>query len=199
MDKWLSSEKEKYDRIWRSFPEYRETSPSDYLFPVFLSYFAKEIAPSHSIIDFGCGPGKLAFTALKHNLSIHLVDISEHCLDPEVFLLHIKKKVLFSQSSLWDLPKTLFPAEWIICFDVLEHIPEKKIDACLKEMSLRMKKGGFFSICLQKEQFGEIVGESLHLTLKPANWWREKINVYFKIDKEFSSGDKNFVVTVRKK
>lgn len=199
MDEWSRLEKEKYDRIWKSFPEYRRDSPSDFLFPAFFSHFEKEIKPSQTVIDFGCGPGRSALIALKHNLAIHLVDISENCLDPEIFLLHLKKKFSFTQSSLWDLPQNVAPAEWIICFDVLEHVPEEKVDACLKGMSLRMKQGGFFSIFLQQELFGETVGETLHLTLKPANWWREKIGLYFRVEKEFSTDEKTLVLTVRKK
>lgn len=199
MDELAIQEKQKYDTIWGAFPEYRQDSPADYLIPVFLSYFENEIKPKDTFLDFGCGPGRSTILALEAQMRVHLVDISENCLDPEIFLLHLKKAVQFTQGCLWDLPSEVKPAKWIICFDVLEHIPETKVEACLKGMSARMTEGGFFSIYLAEENFGQAIGQKLHLTIKPAEWWREKVAHYFRIENEFPTDEKTLALTLRKK
>lgn len=199
MDELAAQEKQKYDTLWNTFPEYREQSPADYLIPVFLSYFEKEIQPKDTLLDFGCGPGRSARFALEAEMAVHLVDLSEHCLDPEIFLLHLKKVIEFTQGCLWDLPLHLNPAKWISCFDVLEHIPETQVGRCLKEMSSRMTEGGLFSICLAEDQFGKVTGKKLHLTIKPAHWWREQVSRYFQIEKEFLTDEKTLVLALRKK
>jgi 2-polyprenyl-3-methyl-5-hydroxy-6-metoxy-1,4-benzoquinol methylase len=186
MDELAVQERRKYEKIWSSFPEYRLYSPADYITPIFLLYFQKRIEKGDSVIDFGCGPGRSAVALLEAGLKIHLVDICENCLDPEIFSSYLKSAFQFTRATLWDLPGDLPPSEWGICFDVLEHIPEEKVDAVLRGMSLRMKKGGLLAIHLTKDQFGEQVGESLHLTIRSADWWKEKVGRYFSICQECS-------------
>lgn len=199
MDKLALEEQEKYENIWSSFPEYREHGPADFLTPVFLSHFEQQIQPKDTVLDFGCGPGRSALAFLEAQMNVHLLDISENCLDPEIFLMTLKKTVQFTQACLWDLPLKLSPAKWITCFDVLEHIPESQVDGTLKGMAAHMTVGGFFSIHLDEEQFGQKVGQKLHLTVKPAQWWIEKVSRYFNIDKEFPTDEKTLVLAVVKK
>lgn len=199
MDKLAIQEKHKYDLIWKTFSEYRENSPGESLTPIFFSYLDEQIKPGDTLIDFGCGPGRSALTALQSQMKVHLVDISENCLDPEIFLLCVKKRIQFTQSCLWDLSSEIKSARWITCFDVLEHIPETQVDACLKGMADRMNEGGMFSIHLAEEQFGRVVGQKLHLTIKSAVWWKEKMERYFKIDNVFPTDAITLVVTLRKR
>jgi len=199
MDELALQEKLKYDKMWESVPEYRAHGPADCLTPVFLSVIEDEIKPGDTLLDFGCGTGKSALFALEVQMKVHLVDISEHSMDPDIFLLHIKKEIQFTQACLWDLPMSLKPAKWITCFDVLEHIPESKVEHCLKGMSERMIEGGAFSIFLADENFGRAIGEKLHLTIQPAEWWRERVSRYFRIEKEFPTDEKTLVLILRKK
>lgn len=199
MDKLAKEELQKYEKIWGAFPEYREESPADYLIPVFLSHFENQIKPNDSHLDFGCGTGRSALPLLSARMDVHLVDISENCLDPDIFLLQLKKTIHFTQGCLWDLPSQLKPAKWITCMDVLEHLPQDKVDEALRGMSIRMTQGGFFSIYLQDEQFGQKVGQKLHLTVQPASWWIKRISKYFKIDQEFPTDEKTLVLALGKK
>jgi len=181
MDLLREKEFQKYNRIWDSIPEYRSFSVADYFTPLFLTYFKDQIQPGDSIIDFGCGTGRSARSLLKAGLKVQLVDFCPNCLDPEIFLYTLGDPPLcyFSLECLWDLSDSLQPADWGICFDVLEHIPEEKMEATLHGLSLRIKKGGLLNICSMEDNFGKGIGETLHLTVKNAPWWKEQIKQHF--------------------
>lgn len=198
-DKVYLREKQKYTLLWNSIPEYREGSAADLLAPVFLSYFSAKIQPGQRIIDFGCGTGRSALAFLPLGLQVDLVDFAEPCLDPEIFLFTASKKALFWEACLWDLPMDLPNADWIVCFDVLEHLPEKKIQAALQGMAQRMKRGGMFSIDLCKDRFGQEIGEILHLTLKPKEWWHKQISASFSIIEDLAGDDKCLIYALQAK
>jgi 2-polyprenyl-3-methyl-5-hydroxy-6-metoxy-1,4-benzoquinol methylase len=187
--KLLSSEKKKYTELWNCVPEYREASAADLLAPAFLSYFAKELRPGQRIIDFVCGTGRSAIPFLSKGLQVDLLDFANPCLDVEIFLRTISKEVLFWESCLWDLPPDLPAADWIVSFDVLEHLPEEKVAASLQGMAKRMKKGGLFSIDLCADRFGSEIGKTLHLTLKPKEWWEDQMSAFFSILEELARSD----------
>jgi 2-polyprenyl-3-methyl-5-hydroxy-6-metoxy-1,4-benzoquinol methylase len=182
MDPFLS-EKEKYDKLWATVPEYREVSPADFLTPLFLDYFGKEIKKGDGVIDFGCGSGRSSYHLLKAGLAPHLIDFSDQCLDPYIYLLTLGENpsVKFSKTSIYSLRNEIKAKEWIICFDVLEHIPEKMIKKSLKGIAERMIKGGVIGIALIEDSLGETIGETLHLCVKPANWWTKELSVFFQI------------------
>lgn len=182
-------EKQKYTQLWSSIPEYREASAADLLAPAFISYFSAQLESGQRIIDFGCGTGRSAISFLSKGLQVDLVDFAAPCLDTEIFLLAASKKVFFWEACLWDLPLTLPIADWIVCFDVLEHLPEEKIEATLQGMAQRMKRGGLFSIDLREDRFGSEIKAPLHLTLKPKKWWDKQLSAFFSILEELTGGD----------
>lgn len=182
-------EKKKYTELWSSIPEYREASAADLLAPAFLSYFFAQIEVGQRIIDFGCGAGRSAIPFLSQGLQVDLIDFAAPCLDIEIFLRTISKQALFWEACLWNLPEDLPIADWIVCFDVLEHLPEEKIGASLEGMARKMKRGGLFSIDLCPDRFGSDIGASLHLTLKPKEWWRKQVSASFSILEELAGGD----------
>ncbi len=189
MDEIALKERHKYETIWKSVPEYRVYSPSDRWVPVFLSFFYDQFRAGDTVLDFGCGPGRSALALIKAGLKVHLIDITEEALDPVTILLWRSSSVLFTESCLWDLSPNLKPAEWILCFDVLEHIPEKKLEGVLSGISSRMQKGGLLSISLVEDDFGQTINEKLHLTIQSADWWKGKISEFFRCSKElFNNG-----------
>lgn len=197
MDNLALKEWRKYETIWKLVPEYRVHSPSDSLTPVFLSCFSDQIQRGETVLDFGCGPGRSAVLLLKAGLRVHLVDITKEALDPEIlFLLSMSSSIRFTESCLWDLSSDFEPAQWILCFDVLEHIPEKKIESVLSGISSHMQKGGLLSICLVEDQFGRAIGEKLHLTIQSADWWKGKINQFFRSHTELLNDGTALVLQV---
>jgi hypothetical protein len=66
-------------------------------------------------------------------------------------------------------------------------------------MAQRMKKGGLFCIDLRPDQFGSVIQDTLHLTLKPKQWWHEQVSAFFSILEELSGGDENVVYALAPK
>lgn len=198
MDDLALKERRKYETIWKLCPEYRIDSPSDFLTPVFLSFFYEQIRKGETVLDFGCGPGRSALLLTQAGLNVHLVDITEEALDPEIFLHHMRSSIRFTESCLWNLSSNIEPAQWILCLDVLEHIPEGKLESVLSGISSRMQKGGLLSICLVEDRLGRMIGEKLHCTIRSADWWKEKISSFFRLHKELLNNGTILVLLVTK-
>ena len=159
-------------------------SPGELSANNFLNHFASQIHPGDRVIDFGCGTGRVARNFLAKGLHITLVDLCPNCLDPEIELLLslFPERISFIETCLWNLPKEIEIADWVYCCDVLEHIPEKKIDFVLKSINSRNSKGGYFSIGLKEDVFGKTINSSLHLCLQSKDWWDKKISSYWHIE-----------------
>jgi 2-polyprenyl-3-methyl-5-hydroxy-6-metoxy-1,4-benzoquinol methylase len=188
MDLLAEQEKKKYERLWE-LAEYQKDFPCFFLVPIFLNYFGALVAPKESVIDFGCGCGKSAIPLLQAGLDVRLVDFCNNSLAPEIFLLTLgpDRQVSFFQECLWELSHNVSPADWILSFDVLEHIPEAKIDSVLEAMALRMQKGGLLSISLKEDVCGKLIGEVLHLTVKPMEWWKGRLERFFIVKEELAN------------
>lgn len=192
MDKCALAEKKKYDAIWKGLPVYREISPGELFAPRFFEGFKGKIRPGQTLIDFGCGTARVTKEFVAKGLNVSLVDISRYCLDDEIRGLMDKSpsQVRFLQACLWQLPETLKSAHWAFCCDVMEHLPEEMVDEVLKGIAKRMRHGGYFNICLKPDLAGQFIGQPLHLTVKEASWWREKMKSFFTIvsDSELFDG-----------
>jgi hypothetical protein len=63
----------------------------------------------------------------------------------------------------------------VICSDVLEHIPERDLDAVIAELFGYAERFVFASVCCRpaKKHFED--GTNMHVTIHPYSWWREKM------------------------
>ncbi|MBM3207129.1 MAG: class I SAM-dependent methyltransferase [Chlamydiae bacterium] len=181
-DLLTEQERIKYVSIWK-INSYRLVSPGYNSANCFFNFFKEKIQPGDSITDFGCGTGITTLNFLEKQLSVQLIDIAHNALSDEINALTIllPSRVKFYNTCLWELSDNILPTDWIYCIDVLEHIPTEKIEACLIELSKRMVKGGAIQVFLEDEGFGKIIGEPLHLTIKPLSWWHEIISKFFDI------------------
>lgn len=107
--------------------------------------------------------------------SVHGFDISRNCLDP--YFDDIKDEIL-TVGCLWDSADMPGEYDAVICTDVLEHIPTERIAAVLANLRSCTRKLAYLAIALFPDGFGpELIGEPLHLTVKPPNWWYAQISV----------------------
>lgn len=176
-------EKIKYEKMWNQ-ELYRKRSPGLLLATFFLYHIQDRVKVGDSILDFGCGTGAASLLFFEKGLDVTLVDIANNCLSPIARDLVQNKtaKFKFIEASLWDLPQDLNPCDWIYCIDVLEHLPEPKLMEALQSMAKKTKKGGALQVFLEDETMGESIGEKLHLSIYPLNWWIEKISSFWKIE-----------------
>jgi len=68
----------------------------------------------------------------------------------------------------------------VLCYDVLEHIPEGSIDYVLQEIFSYSRGPVFLHVGMGPAQAILPNGENAHTTIKPREWWIEKINKYKK-------------------
>lgn len=66
-------------------------------------------------------------------------------------------------------------------------------------MAQKMKRGGLFSIDLRKDRFGSEIGDDLHLTLKPKEWWHNQVSTSFHILEKLAGEDGCLVYSLESK
>jgi SAM-dependent methyltransferase len=165
---WDDAEREKYTRIW-SNPQYRVCSEGEHLVPLFEETCS--IKPGDTVLDLGCGCGRASKKLKDAGYGVTAVDIAKNCLDKDV-------EVPFVEAVLWALPESL-TADWAFCCDVMEHIPEEKIDDVLIAINKSCTKGAFFNIAFRESAFEGVLGEKLHLTVRNYHWWIDRLEKHF--------------------
>jgi hypothetical protein len=100
-------------------------------------------------------------------------DISANCLDP--FFDSIKDRVL-TVGCLWDPDDFCTSYDAIVCTDVMEHIPTRYVQQVLENFRRCTRNVCYLAVALFPDRFGpHLLGEPLHLTVKPPNWWYAKL------------------------
>ena len=164
--------KKLYKKCWNT-EAYRRVSPGENLIREFIE--AASPSEGQSVIDWGCGTGRMALALHKHGLDVTLVDFAENCLDDHV-RLEIGDRFIEH-----DLTKPISLKSYFgVCTDVLEHIPEDQIDEVLDNI-LENSRHCFFQISCVQDHFGshpDIKGdkerEHLHVTVHDYQWWLRK-------------------------
>jgi SAM-dependent methyltransferase len=161
--------KEKYKKVWQH-PAYRYFSPGTIKLPTAI----KEIPMNNnmSVIDLGCGTGRVLYELeMDGYKDLVGVEVAGNALE-------------------YDLPKLVLAEVHNVKFDLkrfdvafscntFEHMTKKDIDAAL-EVVKHIAKIFFISVSFYPDEFGpENIGEPLHLTVEPPEWWEEKLKSYF--------------------
>jgi hypothetical protein len=151
---------EKYRIVWAN-PEYRLIAPGEYL----AETFVRIARPEGIVADFGCGTGRGALAIEKlTECQLLLIDFAANCRDEEA------ERLPFIQC---DLTKMLpVKADFGYCTDVMEHIPPRDVDHVIRNL-LRAAPRVFFQICLIPDAMGGLIGQPLHLSVHPFQWWAE--------------------------
>ena len=175
-------ERDKYERMW-AVPGYRDNSPGERLVDTFLKLASWD--KGDDLLDCGSGTGRAAQKLADAGLDVTMLDITPAATDPDI-------KLPFVEGCLWDMRLSSF--DWIYCCDVLEHIPPEHVDEVLDNLACMTGYGAFMQIALFNDGFGHMIGETLHLTVKPASWWMDKINARWEVKHWEVGSDSRLIV-----
>jgi SAM-dependent methyltransferase len=174
-DPLAEAERAKYEQVWK-FDQYRNYSPgADALdrLPLLDALRDHEV---HTILDAGCGSGKLMWRLMQDHpgeFEVHGFDITDNCLD--ACFAEIKDRVL-TIGCLWNPDDFKQVYDAVICADVMEHIPTDRVPDVLSNLYKSTRRLAFFSIAVIKDVFGpQLIGEALHLTVQKPEWWLARL------------------------
>jgi SAM-dependent methyltransferase len=158
------TEREKYQRLWSDY-RYRTLAPGESM----VERFVELAKPDGKIIDFGCGTGRAALKMQEMGLDVLAVDFTDNCRD---------KPALAVSFLQWDLTRPLpVYAPYGYCTDVMEHIPPEMVGTVIRNVMASAERV-FFQIATIPDNFGATIGQRLHLTVKPREWWVEQFAEY---------------------
>lgn len=164
-------EQRKYRQLWEN-PAYRNHAPGELVATEFIQQARPK--PGNTVIDFGAGTGRGALTiAAMSGAHVTMLDFVANSLDHDVRNACTTQELMnFVQHDLTDpMPVT---GDIGFCTDVMEHIPTDDVDTVLANILASVDRC-FFQISLVPDSFGETIGETLHLTVKPFEWWYQKL------------------------
>lgn len=166
----LTRETNKYTKIWK-VPEYSFWSQGVSEVRPFIEW-AKKL-PVKEVLVVGCGQGFELHYLEKAGFSVYGLDI----VDVLKFKIFENRLTI---APVWSLPYKDLEFDAILCCDVLEHIPSEKIRLTLQEIN-RVGKYWYFSIACRPDKMGRKIGETLHLSVHPPNWWIRQITRHLTI------------------
>ena len=159
--KEIMTEREKYERMW-AYPNYRSVSPGELCVDTFLQV----VKPSGKVIDFGCGTGRGAIKIKEYGCDVLLVDFTDNSRDFQAMVLP------FLQHDLTKPFSNIYFSKYGYCTDVMEHIPTEDVFQVIENI-MSVSEVVFFNISTISDVMGELIGQDLHLTVKPHQWWIE--------------------------
>lgn len=143
---------------------------SGHMYAPMVDDIAKQLKTS-DILDYGCGKRTLE-SALGYFIRNY---------DPAI-------------PELADPPT--YPADIVVCSDVLEHIEPEHLDAVLDDLKRLTRKLGFFVIATGPANKTLADGRNAHLIQEGPAWWLPKIMARFEL-KQFNGQKHGFIVLVK--
>lgn len=160
----IDQERDKYERIW-AVPDYGKFSPGEKYLDLFYELAAPE--PPASIVDIGAGSGRAALALHEQGFRVSAFDITDEGYEA-------KGKVPLLLGSVWrDLPRVK-TWNYGYCCDMLEHIPTEYVMLTLERIQCSVRDL-FCSISTMPDGFGAKIGETLHMTVQPFEWWHDRL------------------------
>ena len=168
------SEADKYEAMW-SHDAYRLWSPGEHAADTFVNLTG--ITNKNRVIDFGCGTGRGGDRiAQLVGCEVVQLDFAPNCRDVGIELPFFMADLAAPLVVQGDIG---------YCTDVMEHIPTHQVEDVIRNV-MGCVKTCFFQICLLPDHMGALIGHSLHLSVYPVDWWRDKFRAY---DISFESSD----------
>lgn len=129
---------------------------------------ARSNRPKISIIEIGCGNGKLCHLLSCLTFDVTGMDITDGPYERKGYKFFSLDVTAERWSEYIEIPDKYY--DYCLSFDVLEHIPEKDVPGVLKEMG-RIAKNIIFKVACSGEP-------PLHLCVKSAGWWLNQLTIY---------------------
>jgi hypothetical protein len=158
-------ERAKYEKMW-TVPLYFENSPGLDNVDRFIK--TMEPKPGSTVIDLGCGAGVAGLELERRGFRVTYLDLVDTALNPEVDRVH------FMGAPLWGNWRRPMGWDYGFCCDVLEHIPTEYTMLAIQRI-VRSCRVSWLQIALEPDVFGQVIGQPLHLTVQPFDWWRDRI------------------------
>jgi hypothetical protein len=153
------TERDKYTRMWQ-IDAYRTYSPGEVAAPAFLELV--KVEGTGPVIDFGCGTGRGGLALAKTGIDVMLTDFVSGCRDQEALVLPFIE---------WDLTRPCpLRAPYGYCCDVMEHFPPDDVEIVIQNI-MQSAETVFFQISTVDDSFGRLIGQPLHLSVHPHDWW----------------------------
>ncbi len=162
-------EQSKYERMWAK-PEYSGHSPGEHWAAVFGEVAGLKPGDEKTAIDLGCGAGIGGYTLMEiYGINVTFLD------HVDVLEVPFRERQTFIQQCLWEpIPRRNPRYDYGYCCDVMEHIPSEYVMLTLERIR-EVCGHAFFSIAHLPDSCGEMIGETLHLTVQPFEWWRDRL------------------------
>lgn len=175
-------EESKYAEMWTK-KAYRQHSPGMELVDLFTSMLDKynlwnvdrHSKRDFTLKDYGCGSGEVSLALADRGFEVTAYDITDGGLTYEVREALEKEYIKFRQTTLWNMPEEN-KASFGYCCDVMEHIPTEYVRQTLHQIIQLGSDRTFFSIAQTPDSCGQLIGKTLHMTVRQFEWWKEQIS-----------------------
>jgi len=159
-----------------------ETIPADKMFNgISLIYYIPQLMEiilnkekAKSILDYGCGKGKL-YSSTEYN-TLNLDKKGRRLNDSLPNLWQLDYYALYDPGYKEHnkLPKGKY--DGVICTDVIEHIDENDCDWILDEIFSYGRKFVYVTIACYKALKTFDNGKNVHVNVQTPEYWKEKLN-----------------------
>lgn len=144
----------------------------------FVSHCIDLLGNEFSVLDLGCGGGGLVFEFLSNQIFAIGLDGSDHCRRYKQGYWPILVQNLLtcdiSESFIFERSASDYKFDLITAWEVLEHIPEDRIDRVLGNVKLNLSADGCFIGSISMVEYNAENGNPYHVTLRSKEWWVTK-------------------------
>ena len=163
------TEREKYELVWGQVDRYGKDWMNPGLAGSIKRWITAAIPKGATVMDFGCGNGSSLAWLASSGYEPSGVEIARNAtVRTDVIIGDLRKIPALPESSFG------------LCTDLMEHIPTADVDRVLQLISATVVSRCLFVIARDQDKDGAAIGQELHLTRKPREWWDEHILKWFK-------------------
>ncbi len=157
--------KQVYDKIYYSNPSYNfHYPPKDLLVDLYVASI------DGKILDVGCGEGHHLQRMIECGIDAFGVEISSVCCQKYL------QNIPHANTDICDYSKKSESRfDGIICFDVLEHIPEDQLNTTLKAL-ISLAPSALLGLANHSDIQCE---NELHLIQENCDWWCQRLSVHY--------------------